>query len=144
MISSRLILLAAAPMLLAGCGGADPASETPVDLKPGKYDVFVRGSHLFEAPDNPGRSDVCLSEFEAREWPKHPLEKTTRKFNGCFDTIDEPKGNALSGTRKCPKGTATFTGEHSDERFTVRGTVKSSTSDKEEGFTISGRRTGDC
>lgn len=145
-MKSYLRLVVAAP-LLAACScsaGRDAASEPPVDLKPGLYDVWVRGSRLFEAPDKPAQSNVCFSEWQAREWPKHPLEQTTRKFSGCYDTIDEPRGNALSGTRKCPKGVATFEGEHGDERFVVRGTVKSSTSDKTEEFTITGRRIGDC
>lgn len=129
--------------LMAACG-ADPASETPVALKPGNYDVWVRGGAMIEAPNGTARQQVCLGEWQARDFPQHPLEKTVRKWNGCSDKTDPPRGNQMSGTRTCPKGIATFNGEHGEDRFTIRGTTSSRSGAKEEPFTVTGRRTGDC
>lgn len=102
------------------------------------------GSGFFETIDRPGRSEVCLTEFGAKEWPAHPLEKSMRKWTGCSDAIDPPRGNALSGKRSCPKASATFEGSHTEDKFAIKGVVKWNDDGREETFAITGRRTGDC
>lgn len=146
--------LIALSLLLAGCA-RDPASEPPVQLQPGLYQVAVGGGTLVRLPSDTRSDQVCLSPPDAIDFARSPLYPIIGAWDGCSETPEEPKGNAISGKRECPDRktpvTATFAGSHTADSFEIHGTV--SQGDDESAsimrlgsgdFTLSGKRLGDC
>ena len=143
--------------LLAGCSLRDPASEAPVDLKPGKYDIVASGKSYIEIEPSSQSGSRCFSDFEAREFARFPMRKATRLWRGCSDTDEPRKGNAVNGKRYCKgaefrdddESTYTYVAEidTDGEGFVIKGETR----DKEDGsgpdsgpWRVIGRRVGDC
>jgi len=141
-------------LLLAGCG-RDPASEAPVQLQPGLYQVAVGGGTLVRLPSDQRSDQICLSPPDAIDFAKSPLYPTIGTWDGCSETPEEPKGNAISGKRECldrkTAVTATFAGSHTADSFEIHGTVTQGDDESASimrlgsgDFTLSGKRLGDC
>ena len=122
-------------LLLAGCA-RDPASEAPVQLQP-------------------GLDQVCLSPPDAIDFAKSPLYPTIGAWDGCAETPEEPKGNAISGKRECldrkTPVTVTFAGSHTADSFEIHGAVAQGSDENSSvmhlgsgDFTLTGKRIGDC
>lgn len=152
----RAGLVIAAALLAGGCGGAatDPASEAPVDLQPGLYDVIATGGTLMEVSPGRSRDQLCLSHDQAQQLPSYPMENVTRHWRGCKDTYQPRKGNAFGGHRVCPrtsrrlnKALADYTGHVTPDSFVMTGDVRVGEDGKGFGnghFTLRGKRIGDC
>lgn len=141
-------------LLLAGCA-RDPATEPPVELQPGLYEVQVGGGTVVELKSGERTERICFYPPDALTFPNTPLYATVGNWDGCSDTPDDPRGNAISGKRQCLDRrvplTATYAGSHTTDSFELRGTVTQS--DDEGGsvmhlgsgdFTITGKRIAPC
>ena len=146
-------MLLALSLLLAGCT-PDPASEPPVELLPGLYEVRVGGGTLVRLPSDERTARICFDPVDAMTFPKTPLFPTIGDWDSCTESPDEPRGNAISGKRQCDRKspmTVAYSGSHSADSFDLRGTV---TQGDDEGggvmrlgsgdFSIEGKRIGDC
>lgn len=143
---------------LAACAGADPASEPPVELKPGLYEISVGGGTLVETHEGTRTAGKCIGHDAAVDFIRRPLAVATKSWPGCSDETAPRQGNAITGKRTCPetskRSTSTlveFTGRHSDSDFQLAGSV--SQGDGEGGgvmrlgsgdFKVTGKRLGDC
>ena len=149
-----MMRILALPLLLTGCA-RDPSAEPPVELLPGLYEVRVGGGTLVQLPSDKRSDQICFYSADALTFPQNPLYPTIGDWDGCSDTPDEPRGNAISGKRQCLDRkmplTASYAGSHTADSFELRGTVAQS--DDEGGmamhlgsgdFSIEGRRVGDC
>ena len=154
------ILIGALAIGLAGCS-SDPASEPPVELKGGLYQVSAHGGTVVELKGADKRSaEICFAPESASALPGEPLAHLIPSWDGCDTHNDPPRGNAMSGSRNCPGGEGherhqsmhlAFTGRHTADTFDIAGAV---TQGDDEGngvmhlgsgdFAISGKRVGDC
>jgi Protein of unknown function (DUF3617) len=141
-------------LLLSGCA-QDPASEPPVELQPGLYQVAVGGGTVVRLPSDQRSDQICLSPPDAIDFAKSPLYPTIGVWDGCSETSEEPKGNAISGKRECldrkTPMTAAFAGSHTADTFEIRGTVAQGSDENSSvmrlgsgDFSITGKRIGDC
>lgn len=152
----RILLALVLP--LAACAGADPASEPPVELKPGLYEISIGGGTFIELPDGQRTSGKCLGHDAALDFTRRPLAVATKSWPGCSEETEPRQGNAIKGKRVCPetskRSTSTlveFTGSHSDSSFEFAGWV-SQGEDEGNGvmhlgsgeFKVTGKRVGDC
>ena len=156
----RKISVAALVLGLAGCSASDPATETPVDLRPGLYQVSVGGGTIVELKPRYSSGEACFAADNALAFPRDSVSHLIPDWDGCSTTHDDPKGNAISGVRNCPSGAGykrkmsvrmEYQGSHSSDAFTINGHV--SMGDDEGGgvmhlgsgdFRITGKRIGDC
>jgi hypothetical protein len=146
----RAVIILGAVAALSAC--RDAASETPVDLQPGLYDLSSSGIILESGGE---RGSVCLSATDARDFSYAPLRNANGAWRDCTDTAEPRQGNAVIGKRFC-KGARfrdddesiyTYVAEISTDGFVIKGETK----DKEDGsgpdtgpWRIVARRTGDC
>lgn len=137
-------------LTLAAC--RDAASEAPVDLQPGLYDLSSSGIVLESGGE---RHEKCFDASEAREFSLSPLRQAIGRWRDCSDTPEPRQGNATSGKRFC-KGASfrdddesiyTYTAETSTDGFVIEGETK----DKEDGsgpdtgrWRVMAHRKGDC
>ncbi len=104
----RQPLFAGLALLMTGCGTSrDPASETPVELRPGEYKTSFTGSAMGMAlPKSKGDAKdnlVCLTEQKIKVWPKQIVEGLIPMPPGTCQFESEPRvGNALKGKLTCP------------------------------------------
>jgi hypothetical protein len=138
---------------LAAC--TPPEEQDPVELQPGLYEVVVGGGTLIESRSGNTVDRVCLDPAQAASFPTDPLDPLVKPWNSCSTELDEPKGNAMSGSRKCKARrmpmTATYSGSHTMDSFAIDGLVEQGSG---EGggvmhlgsgeFHITGKRVGDC
>ena len=142
---------------LSGCsGGRDPASEPPVDLQAGLYNVSVGGGTVVEMKKGGRSGEICLDSYGAQTLPDDPLARIVGSWSGCSTNVDPRKGNALSGTRKCAERampmTATYQGSLTPDSFEIHGSVAQGRGDETASkmhlgsgdFTITGKRVGEC
>jgi len=146
----RPFVILGALAVLSAC--RDAASEEPVDLQPGAYDLSSSGIILDSGGE---RGSVCLLASDAKDFAYRPLRYGNGSWRGCTDTAEPRKGNAVTGKRFC-KGASfrdddesvyTYVAEISADSFVIKGETK----DKEDGsgpdtgpWRIIARRTGDC
>ncbi|WP_309602441.1 hypothetical protein [Sphingomonas sp.] len=133
---------------------SNPATQAPVDLQPGLYDVVATGESYVEIEASATRANICVTDFDSREFERFPMVHATRRRNDCVDTVEPRQGNLVLGKRRCA---ATFRGNDESNwtyrlelrptQFRIQGMVK----DHEDGsgsetgpFTVVGTRTGDC
>ena len=143
----------AAALLSAGCS-SDPATEVPVTLEAGLYEVTVGGGTLVQFKSGGRTERICFWSADAITFPTNPLVHTIGEWDNCTNRPDEPRGNAISGARLCDRKapmTVAYNGSHTTNSFDIRGTV---TQGSGEGggvmrlgsgdFAIIGKRIGDC
>ena len=156
----RKFLIMMAALGLAGCAASDPATEVPVDLLPGSYQVTLGGGTIVELKAGGRQAEVCFATDNALAFPSDPVSHLIPDWDGCTTTHDDPKGNAMSGLRNCPGGEGyrrktsvrmRYAGSHGTDDFTIDGEV--SQGDDEGGgvshlgsgpFQIKGKRVGEC
>lgn len=108
MKNSYLLILAGLALVMAGCGAVrDPASETPVELRPGEYKISFTGTAMGMAlpKSKEAAKDnlVCLTEQRVKGWPKQIIEGLIPMPPGTCQFESEPRvGNALKGKLICP------------------------------------------
>lgn len=95
---------------LSACGASrNPATETPADLKPGRYEISFDGAiHGFTIPgqkDGPGAGTktLCVSGGNAESWPRKLIKAgmgVSSDANCSFRNVDRT-GNALRGEYVC-------------------------------------------
>lgn len=94
-------LLAVSSLGLAGCAN-DPASQPPVELKPGLYEFSVGGA---VGPINAmERSDrtMCVRPRHVQHFPNTLAEKAFVFHGSCQPNRSPRVGNAVSGEVTCP------------------------------------------
>lgn len=139
-------------VMLGAC--RDAATETPVDLKPGLYDINVSGDQYLYAARNEPSTRKCLSDFEAKEVGRLPMLHATYRDDDCTDKVEERQGNAIRGSRFCVRAArrpdddwqATYVAEISKDGFIIKGETRDEF-DETGGMTMwraVGRRVGDC
>ena len=145
--------IVAATIFVAGCS-SDPATEAPVALEAGLYEVTVGGGTLVEFKSGKRTEQICFWSADAVTFPTNPLVHTIGEWDNCTSQLDEPRGNAISGARLCDRKapmTVAYSGSHTTNSFDIRGTV---TQGSGEGggvmrlgsgdFAIVGKRVGNC
>ena len=139
-------------LMLGGCG--DPASETPVAMKAGLYDISALGESYVEISPSNTRDKKCLSAFDVSEFERFPMLHGTRRLPECSESVEPRKGNLVLGRQRCTSGhldqdetVSTYEVVIAEEQFVIKGQVK----DRRDGtgpetgtFTVIGRRVGDC
>lgn len=141
-------------LLVAGCA-VDPADQPPVELLPGLYELFAGGGTIVELASDKRSDQVCFWPADASTFPGNPLYRTVGDWPGCSDTLDEPRGNAMSGKRQCLERkmpmTVAYSGSHTTDSFEIHGTVTQGNDENASimhlgsgEFTIIGKRIGDC
>jgi hypothetical protein len=98
--------LAIAPLgaliMLAGCRG-DPATETPITMKPGLYEVQTPGISLagvgMSDSSTPGKK-LCLRSGDG-DFFAHRVVREALATDGCADPVNERAGNQLTSTIRC-------------------------------------------
>ena len=144
--------LASSLLLLGGCG--DPASEAPVDLLPGLYDIAATGKSYIEISASNTSGQKCIDAQQAREFALFPMQTATRATPDCTDTVEPRTGNLIKGKRYCratfrgtDKRVSTYTVQLTTDGFGIIG----DTIDHDDGsggetgpFRVIGQRVGDC
>jgi len=139
-------------ILLGSCG--DPASEAPVALKPGMYDISALGESYVEISPSNIRDKKCLTAFDVSEFERFPMLHGTRRLPECTERVEPRTGNLVLGRQRCTSGhldqdetVSNYEVVISEERFVIKGQVK----DRRDGtgpetgtFTVIGSRIGDC
>jgi hypothetical protein len=146
-------LLCACAVLVAGCS-SNPETETPVQLLPGSYEVMAGGGTMVTLRGGERRGLICIGADSATMFKSDPLAQVTADWEDCSDEYADPKGNALSGTRRCDRKTpvlVTYTGSHTADSFEFKGTVSQGSDETgavmrlgSGDFTVTGKRKGDC
>ena len=150
----RVVILAALLLSMLSACSVDPRTEPPVALKPGLYDIEASGESYIEIEAGAKRANVCVTDFDAREFERFPMLHATRKVPYCSDTVEPRIGNLVVGKRRCTSGwmdteetTSTYEVTFRKERVVIKGKVK----DRRDGtgpntgaFTVVARRIGDC
>lgn len=153
--SSRGLTLCVTVLAFTACSRPDPASEPPVQMLPGLYEVSLGGGTVVELKTGERKSELCLDSYGAFEFPKDPLGPIIERWETCSTQLDPPKGNAMSGARKCEQRktpmVASYAGSHTIDSFEIKGTVSQGQGENASvmhlgsgEFTITGKRVGDC
>jgi hypothetical protein len=131
--SCSLILAVA----LAGCSASDPATEAPVELLPGQYQIRMSGGGLaagVPTSQGPGAVDdsVCIARADDSETVSKLARQYLGMHPGCSHSANDRVGNSVSGKLSCPTDperapggavTTTYTGALTAESVTLEGKV---------------------
>jgi hypothetical protein len=150
----RALTLGALMALPAGCA-RDPATEQPVDLQAGLYEVSLGGGTVVKLKVEGRKTQVCLDSSDASQFPHDPLLHLVKHWDGCSTQLDEPRGNAMSGKRLCEDRktpiTAAYNGSHTADSFEIEGMVTQGSDENASvmhlgsgDFSLLGKRVGDC
>jgi hypothetical protein len=150
----RILAAFCSGLFLASCS-RDPASEAPVELRAGLYQVNIGGGTIVELKDGARGGEVCLDSYSASEFPNDPVQALAGSWDGCSAKIEPRKGNAISGARTCEQRampmTMNYSGSIAQDGFIIHGTVAQGSDESESrmhlgsgDFTISGKRAGGC
>jgi hypothetical protein len=154
-----MTLPAAVVLSLAAC--SNPSSQDPVELQPGRYAVSISGvGNLLGGADSQSEEkSLCIVPDHASTFASAPLRSIIKLHDGCSDKIDERKGNAFGGSRRCSlaadgisiESTLSYTGVLKVDGFQIdgkselKGTDAEGTNQNGGGkLTVRGQRTGDC
>lgn len=100
---TRITLAAAAVVLtLSGCAARDPATEAPVQVKPGMYEAEMSagfGPFSLGASETSRRS--CVTADEAEHFPQVFTRKYLSMDGACDGPLSERKGNLVTGELTC-------------------------------------------
>lgn len=140
-------------LVLAACSSAE--SETPVDLKPGQYEIVFAGLNGAN-----GTKNYCIMQEEASAFPSDPVKKfLPAELRDSCESQGGRKGNALNGTLICKiAGTDTkaeltlnWSGRMHADRFELNadGALKDlngpeGASPNRSHVSVTGKRTGEC
>lgn len=101
--------------LMASCSPAgDPATQEPVELMPGLYQITLSGTGLAQfAQQGPGETEgeICVRSGDDSRFPDRMARNYFSMHSGCT-AVPEPRvGNAFRGTVSCPLDPRELTGE---------------------------------
>src|SRR3954471_20760385 len=96
----RTLPLLCACLCLFACS-SDPASEAPVELRTGMYQVNIGGGTIVDLSHGRQSGEICLDPSQTSELPGDPLQVLTGSWSDCLAQIEPRKGNAIGGTRTC-------------------------------------------
>lgn len=132
----------------------DAATEPPVDLLPGLYEVSIGGGTMVGLASGGYEGKLCFSARDAAEFPRRPLNRISPEWSNCSTRANAPKGNALGGTRSCEgrlPARITYSGSHTADSFYIEGSVAQGHDETSMAmhlgsgdFTILGKRAGAC
>ena len=148
----RVVLMFGLVCLLSGC--SDPATQAPLALKAGLYDISALGESYVEISPGNTSDKRCLSAFDVSEFERFPMLHGTRRLRECSETVEPRKGNLVLGRQRCTSGhldqdetVSTYELVIGEEEFMISGAVKDrrdGTGPETGNFTVIGRRIGDC
>ena len=113
-ITQVTLLAAALSGLLAGCSPAgDPASQEPVELAPGLYQITLSGAGIARfTQQGPGKTEdeICVRPDDVTRFPDR-IARNYFSMTPFCTAIPEPReGNAFRGTITCPLDPKALTG----------------------------------
>ncbi|WP_428409670.1 DUF3617 domain-containing protein [Hyphococcus sp.] len=100
---------------------SDPASEAPVDPKPGLYEIAISGAGLLKnVESNKAPKTYCLTEIQAASFP-HMLAENYYKLSPlCTVQRGQREGNLIAGEISCAADPKMASGSN---RFLYEGSV---------------------
>jgi Protein of unknown function (DUF3617) len=157
----RSMFWIAAAAAIAACSGPEEspfdiaARETPVALEAGLYELRLGGATVVQLKSGSRTDEICLNSYDAAQILSNPLAKMLPPWENCVDEMETPRGNTLTGERRCEKRktpmTASYSGTHTADSFQIQGMVKQGSDESASimrlgsgDFSISGRRVGAC
>ena len=96
------LLLIGVGLALTGCANADPASEAPVQVKPGMYEAEMSagfGPFSLGASETEKRS--CVTADEVEHFPQVFTRRYLSMDGECDGPLSERKGNLVTGELTC-------------------------------------------
>ncbi|GJL95285.1 MAG: hypothetical protein DHS20C05_16900 [Hyphococcus sp.] len=119
---NRFFCVSAFSIIAAGCAEtSDPASEAPVELEPGRYEITMSGAGLLKAAGNDNNSrSTCLRAGERAMFPHKLAENYYRMHYSCSNKRLPREGNAVGGEISCAADPKLATGAN---RFVYNGAV---------------------
>jgi hypothetical protein len=101
--------------LTAGCSPAgDPATQEPVELMPGLYQITLSGTGLAQSiQQGPGEAEgeICLRSGDVSRFPDRMARNYFSMHPGCTASPEPREGNAFRGKVSCPLDPREMTGE---------------------------------
>lgn len=145
----------ALPALCACDLWGDPAGETPVQMQSGLYEVTLGGATLIRLRSGTRTDRICLTSYDASQFPRNPLDFIIEPWADCGPEIVEPIGNSIKGARRCATRKvpmiAAYTGRHTTDTFEVDGMITQGQGETASimrlgsgEFSLKGERIGDC
>ncbi len=108
-------------LAVAACSKTpDAANETPVDPKPGPYEVTLSGAGLLKAGGKEGPHSYCLRETDRASFSHTLVKKFYQLHYSCMSTPLPREGNAIAGEIKCTADPKLAQGAN---RFVYNGAV---------------------
>lgn len=109
-------------LLASACSRApDPASETPVDLEPGMYEITISGAGLPSSVNTDRPHSACVRESDRASFP-HKLVQNYYSLHPACTTDRLPReGNKIAGEISCAADPKLAAGAN---RFVYSGAVK--------------------
>lgn len=100
------VLIVALSALLAACSPAgDPATQEPVELSPGLYQITLLGAGMAQfTQQSPGKTEdeVCVRSSDVSRFPDRMARNYFSMHPGCTASPEPREGNAFVGTVTCP------------------------------------------
>ena len=130
------------------------ASEQPVALVPGLYDVSIGGGTMVKLASGEYAGKVCFTPADAAAFPHSPLTHIFPEWPGCSSSDIESSGNAVKGKRTCESrlpAWINYSGSHTANSFIIVGSVAQGHDETSMAlhlgsgdFTVAGKRIGAC
>lgn len=109
------VLAAALSGLMAGCSPAgDPATEEPVELTPGLYQITLSGAGMAQfTQQSPSETEdeVCVRPGDVTRFPDRMARNYFSMHPGCTASPEPREGNSFRGTVTCPLDPERATGK---------------------------------
>lgn len=156
----RMLIAAALMAGLTGCAGKNPATEKPVEMLPGLYQLTIGGGTIVELKPHYASGQACFEGPDAQAFPTESVSHLIPDWDGCTTTHDDPKGNAIGGLRNCAGGSGhkrktsvrmEYHGSHTADAFTIRKHVSMGNDETEQvmhlgsgDFMLDGKRIDEC
>jgi len=140
----RTLCASAFAVFATACADApDPASEAPVDLTPGRYEISRSGAGLVKIDEEKAQETMCVRTSDAEAFP-HKLAQLSHLIHPLCTTNKFPREqNKVSGDISCAadqklaEGANRFayTGEVAREHVSIDVQLKFEAAVKEEAMT---------
>lgn len=146
----RVSFVSILALVASGCGG--PASEDPVDLEPGRYEIQAVARGLGGESKS---ESLCILPDRATKFTDNPLQGIGIKSSSECPLKTKREGNAFSGSQSCTTGSSEtgmasvkldYEGSLTRNSFTIEGNTQLEVEGRNAGgsFSVTGKRSGDC